>query len=60
MTVFSYTACTAEGRKIDGIIEAESAPAAARMLMERGEMAVRIEERRARRRHGSGCRAAVA
>ncbi|MBF1704731.1 MAG: type II secretion system F family protein, partial [Selenomonas sp.] len=46
MTVFSYTACTAEGRKIDGIIEAESAPAAARMLMERGETAVRIEERR--------------
>ena len=46
MTVFSYTACTAEGRKIHGIIEAESAPAAARMLMERGETAVRIEERR--------------
>ena len=46
MTVFSYTAFTAEGRKIDGIIEADSAPAAARMLMERGETAVRIEERR--------------
>ena len=46
MTVFAYTACTAEGRKIHGIIEAESAPAAARMLMERGETAVRIEERR--------------
>ena len=46
MTVFSYTACTAEGRKIHGIIEAESAPAAARMLMERGETAVHIEERR--------------
>ena len=46
MTVYSYTARAADGQKVHGSIEAESPPAAARMIMERGASVLSIEERR--------------